>query len=173
LEEVTIGLLQSIFLGKRGKIMATIAETDEVNFTFDDSQVSWGPFPYIEHAQFSLSDFDEERRVIDVLFKFPANKKIAAHTHIQQTNMLIVQGELRIYETDGSIKEIRHAGQYFRGKKDDTHSEGGGPEGAVVFYSVRVDERDDLFDILDDKEQVVATIKIGDVRAMWEAQTAH
>ncbi len=152
--------------------MAARPKIDQGNFIFDDSRISWGPFPYVENAEFALSDFDEERRVIDVLFKFAANKKITVHTHIQQTNMLVVQGELRMYETDGSIKEIRHAGQYFRGKKDDTHSEGGGPEGAVVFYSVRVDERDELFDILDDKEQVIATIKIGDVRSMWEAKNS-
>ena len=100
--------------------MAARPKIDQGNFIFDDSRISWGPFPYVENAEFALSDFDEERRVIDVLFKFAANKKITVHTHIQQTNMLVVQGELRIYETDGSIKEIRHAGQYFRGKKDDT-----------------------------------------------------
>jgi 2,4'-dihydroxyacetophenone dioxygenase len=170
IKQALLGLVD--FLKEEGReIMVAIAKADAINFIFDDSQISWGPFPYVENAEFSLYDFDEERRVIDLLFKFEANKKITVHTHIQQTNMLIIQGELRIYETDGSIKEVRRAGQYFRGRKDDTHSEGGGPEGAVVFYSIRGDDREELLDVIDEKGQVIATIKIDDVRAMWEAKS--
>ena len=83
------------------------------NFLFDDSRIDWGAFPYVENAEFSLYDFDEERQIIDLIFKFEADKKITVHTHIAQTNMLIVSGELRIYETDGAINEIRQAGQYY------------------------------------------------------------
>ena len=137
------------------------------NFLFDDSRIDWGPFPYVENAEFSLYDFDEERQIIDLIFKFEADKKITVHTHIAQTNMLIVSGELRIYETDGSIKEIRQAGQYYRGKKDDTHSEGGGPDGAVVFYSLRGDGRQELLNVIEE-EEIIATIKLDDVRAMWD-----
>jgi 2,4'-dihydroxyacetophenone dioxygenase len=149
-----------------------MGKTITSTFSFDDSQIIWGDFPYVKDATFFLYDFDEEHRVIDLLFKFEANKKITVHTHIQTTNMFIVQGELRIYETDGTIKEVRHAGQYFRGRKDDTHSEGGGPEGAVVFYSVRCDERDELFNVIGEEEQVIATINIDDVHTMWDAKNA-
>ena len=73
------------------------------------------------------------------VFKRP-NKTVTMHNHLAQTNMLIMQGELRMYEPDGSIREVRPAGHYYRGRTDDAHSEGGGPDGAVVFYSMRCDE---------------------------------
>ena len=45
------------------------------NFLFDDSRIDWGAFPYVENAEFSLYDFDEERQIIDLIFKFEADKK--------------------------------------------------------------------------------------------------
>ena len=39
------------------------------NFLFDDSRIDWGPFPYVQNAEFSLYDFDEERQIIDLIFR--------------------------------------------------------------------------------------------------------
>ncbi len=149
--------------------MAAIQLSNDTSFSFDNSQINWGAFPYVENAEFALYDFDEERQIIDLIFKFEENKKITIHTHIAQTNLLVICGELRIYEVDGAIKEIRPAGKYYRGRQDDTHGEGGGPEGAIVFYSIRGDGREELFNIIDD-EKIVATIKFEDARVMWAAK---
>ena len=86
--------------------------------------------------------------------------------------MIIIQGELRMYETNGTLKEIRPAGRYYRGKRDDTHSEGGGPEGAVVFYSVRGHGVAEMLSILDKDLKILATLTMTDLRAVWEAQRA-
>ena len=150
--------------------MATALE-DRI-YAFDDNQICWTPFPGIENAQFSLCDYDEARGIVDLIFKFDPNKKIAIHTHIWQTNMFIIEGELRMYETDGSIKEIRSAGNYYSGCENDTHSEGGGPKGAVVFYTVRSNGGEEIFDLLDDERNIVATITKTDIKNMWESKGA-
>lgn len=135
-----------------------------------DHAISWLPFAGIENLELTLCDIDEERHVVDLLVRFAPNKTVTMHNHLAQTNMFIVQGELRIYEPDGSIRERRTAGRYFRGRTGDAHSEGGGPEGAVVLYSMRCDSLTNVLEIMDDQQQVLATLTMNDVRAAWVAQ---
>ena len=42
-----------------------------------------------------------------------------------------------IYEPDGQVREVRPVGRYTFGTGRDAHDEGGGPNGCVLFYSVR------------------------------------
>ncbi|MBI2798740.1 MAG: hypothetical protein HYX63_00385 [Gammaproteobacteria bacterium] len=49
-------------------------------------------------------------------------------------------------------------------------SEGGGPDGAVVFYSMRCDGARDVLEIMDEAATVQATLTMDDVRAAWAAQ---
>jgi len=139
-------------------------------YAFDDSNIQWHPFAGLDHLEFSLCDFDEDRQVIDLIVKFEPSEIVAMHNHIAQTNMFIIQGELRMYETDGTLKEIRPAGKYCRGKRDDCHSEGGGPDGAIVFYSVRGHGEQELLEILDEDMNVVVKIGMDDLREVWVAQ---
>ncbi len=145
--------------------MATALQ--EQSYSFDDRQIQWSPFPGIENASFSLCDYDEERGIVDLIFKFEPDKKIAIHTHIWQTNMFIIEGELRMYNTDGSVKEVRATGKYFSGCENDTHSEGGGPNGAIVFYTVRSNGGEEIFDLLDDEGTIITTITRADIKSMW------
>ena len=48
--------------------MATALQ--EQSYSFDDRQIQWSPFPGIENASFSLCDYDEERGIVDLIFKF-------------------------------------------------------------------------------------------------------
>lgn len=139
---------------------------------FDDRHVAWSPLAGLEHFEFALCDLDEERQIVDLLVKFSPDKLIALHNHMAQTNMLVISGELRMYELDGRLKEIRPPGRYVRGRRDDAHSEGGGPDGAVVFYSVRGHGDENLLQILDDAGKVVATLGMADMRAAWAARPA-
>ena len=137
-----------------------------------DHEINWLPFAGIENLELSLLDIDEERSVVDLIVRFAPNKTVTMHNHLAQTNMLIIQGELRIYEPDGSIREARTPGKYYRGRTGDAHSEGGGPDGAVVFYSMRADDNPNVLDVMDDDGNVQATLSMDDVRAAWEAQVA-
>ncbi|MFT4584395.1 MAG: 2,4'-dihydroxyacetophenone dioxygenase [Gammaproteobacteria bacterium] len=139
-------------------------------YAFDDSKITWHPFAGIDNLEFSLYDLDVERQVIDLIVKFEPNKIVALHNHLAQTNMMVIQGELRMYETDGALKEVRPAGSYTRGKRDDVHSEGGGADGAIVFYSVRGHGDENMFEIMDGDAQVLATLTMADLRGAWEQQ---
>ena len=138
-----------------------------------DHEIDWQPFAGIEHLELTLCDVDEDRQIVDLLVRFAPNKIIAMHNHLAQTNMFVIQGELRMYEPDGSVREVRPAGRYYRGRRDDVHSEGGGPEGAVVFYSVRGHGAEEVFEVMDDEQNVVATLRMDDIREAWKAQQAR
>ncbi|MDA0821740.1 MAG: cupin domain-containing protein [Proteobacteria bacterium] len=141
-------------------------------FDLYDHAINWQPFAGIENLELTLCDLDEERSVVDLLVRFAPNKTVTMHNHLAQTNMFIIQGELRMYEPDGSTREVRPAGSYYRGTTGDAHSEGGGPEGAVVFYSMRCDGERNVLEILEDSGNVQATLTMDDVRAAWAAQQA-
>lgn len=152
--------------------MAASKPTAPPVFAFDDSMIQWQIFPGLDHLEFALCDLDEERQVIDLIVKFAPGEVVAIHNHVAQTNMFVIQGELRMYETDGSLKEVRPAGKYCRGRRDDCHSEGGGPDGAIVFYSIRGHGSDELLEIMDENMTVLAQIGMEDLRAVWAAQQA-
>jgi quercetin dioxygenase-like cupin family protein len=143
-----------------------------VSFGLYDHEIKWQPFAGIDNLELSICNIDEERQVIDLIVRFAPNEVVAMHNHIAQTNMFIIQGELRMYEPDGSTREVRPAGRYYEGRRDDVHSEGGGPDGAVVLYSIRGHGSDDVFEIMDDDQNVLATLYMNDVRAALEAQTS-
>lgn len=141
-------------------------------FAFDDSMIQWQLFPGLDHLEFALCDLDEERHLIDLIVKFANNEVVAIHNHVAQTNMFVIQGELRMYETDGTLKEVCPAGRYCRGRRDDCHSEGGGPDGAIVFYSIRGHGDDELLQLMDEDMAVVTRITMDDLRAVRAAQQA-
>ena len=149
-------------------------ENSPKNVPFDlyDHEIRWQPFAGIENLELSLCDIDEERKVVDLIVRFAPNQTVTLHNHLAQTNMFIIQGELRMYEADGSVREMRPAGRYYRGRTNDAHSEGGGPQGAVVFYSMRADAADEVLEVLAEDQSVVATLTMDDVRAAWAAQQA-
>ena len=150
--------------------MSAVESTANVPFSLYDQEIKWLPFAGIENLELSLCDIDEARSVVDLVVRFAPDQTVTMHNHLAQTNMFIIQGELQMYEPDGSIRERRPAGRYYVGKTNDAHSEGGGPDGAVVFYSMRADDNDDVLEIMDDDKNVVATLTMDDVRAAWEAQ---
>lgn len=137
-----------------------------------DDTITWLPFAGIENLELRLLDIDDERGVVDLVVRFAPSKTVTLHNHLAQTNMFIIQGELRMYEADGSVREVRPAGNYYRGRRNDAHSEGGGPDGAVVFYSVRSHGAAEMFEVLNDDGSVAATLTMGDIRAAWDAQQA-
>ncbi len=152
--------------------MSATSASANVPFSLYDHEIKWLPFAGIENLELSLCDIDEARRVVDLIVRFAPDRTVTMHNHLAQTNMFIIQGELRMYEPDGSVREVRPAGRYYRGRTNDAHSEGGGPEGAVVFYSMRADDNDNVLEVMDTDQSVTATLSMDDVRAAWDAQQA-
>lgn len=136
---------------------------------FDDHNIQWRELEGFSHMMVSIFFIDEARNRVDLLIKFDPNEKVLLHRHLADTNTFVVEGDHVIYEPDGSVRETRPVGQYTFGTGRDAHDEGGGPNGCVLYYSVR-GESDALFDMLDADLNVTATLHTADFRAVWEAQ---
>ncbi len=143
--------------------------------TFDDTQLSWsrlGDDPIFDHVLFHALSVDEERNHVEFLAKFDANEMIILHRHLADTHTLVVAGDHVLYEKDRSQRDVRPAGRATKSPAGDMHREGGGAHGAIVHYSLR-GETDALFDLLDEDEKVVLTLRTEDVVQLLAAQEAN
>jgi hypothetical protein len=75
-------------------------------YNFDDRNINWQTVTLpnigqLEHLWFSILNIDEENKILDVLFKFAANRQIILHRHMVHNNTFVVQGEHRLYEPNG------------------------------------------------------------------------
>ncbi len=136
----------------------------------DFSVIPFQPFPGVDGLEVYVFDVDLERQIIDAVFRFPVNDAVSLHRHVSQTNMLILEGELIIYEEDGSVRDRRTVGHYYVGIRDDVHTEGGGPDGAIVLYSVRGHGDPNVIELLDEKHNVIGALRFDDVVALQAMQ---
>jgi hypothetical protein len=150
--------------------MATSVGSANGHYNFDDRKMGWFNLGDFKHFVFSMYDIDRERRAVDFIVKFEPNEQIFLHRHLALTNTLVVQGEHRLYAPDGCLKEIRPTGSYTSTPPGEPHREGGGNEGAVVFYSIRAGAGEVLFEVLDDKLKVVGTLNMADFEGALEEQ---
>jgi quercetin dioxygenase-like cupin family protein len=139
-------------------------------YSFDDSNIKWNKLGDLKHLLFSILNVDEQNYIVDVLFKFAANEKIILHRHMIQNNTFVVQGEHRLYEPDGALKEIRPVGMYKSSPPGDVHREGGGPDqDVVVFFNMR--GHDGVFyELLDDDQNVIASLGYTDFHSAFKEQ---
>ena len=157
--------------------MAAAVAVETTSYVFDDRHIRWyrlGEFgahfaPFEKHFVFTVLDVDVSQKLVDFLLKFPPNQQIFLHRHSALTNTLVVQGEHRLYEPNGALKEVRRVGSYTSSPPGDPHCEGAGEEGGVVFYSVRGEEGT-LFEFLDDELKVVGTLSMQDYINVFKAQ---
>ena len=139
---------------------------------FDDRNVRWFPLGEFKHFLVAMCDVDVGRRVVDFLIKFESNQQIVLHRHLAQTSTLVVQGEHRLYEPNGSLKEIRAVGSYTASAPGTPHREGGGSEECVVFYSIRAQEDGAMFELLNDDMTVMTTLGLQDFLGVYREQRA-
>lgn len=137
---------------------------------FDVRNVPWNTIEGIDHLAYHVCAVDETKGIVDILFKFDANSKIALHRHKADYITLVIQGELRIYRADGTLKEIRPVGSHVGGRADgEPHTEGGGDQDVIAFFSNRnVDNL--VYEILDENLNTVATFGIAEFKALLDAQ---
>lgn len=137
---------------------------------FDIRNIRWSTLDDLPHVAYHVCAVDEEKRIVDILFKFDANAKIVLHRHKADYITLVLQGELRLYRPNGELKEIRPIGSYVAGKANgEPHTEGGGDQDVIAFFSNRnVD--DVIYEILDESLATVATFGMAEFKALMEAQ---
>jgi hypothetical protein len=140
------------------------------NYLFDDANINWQTLEGFEHLHYSILDIDEKNKIVDVLFKFAAHQQIVLHRHKALNKIFVVQGEHRIYETDGRLKEIRVVGSYTSSQpNDEPHREGGGDVDVIVFFSIRGGEGA-FYEILDDDLNVIASLGLQDFINLYKDQ---
>ncbi|MCQ8127116.1 regulator [Methylomonas rivi] len=140
------------------------------HFSFDDSRIHWQALPEIAHLQYSILDIDPRHRIIDVLFKFAAGRRIVLHRHKVLNKTFVVQGEHRLYEADGTLMEARPAGRYTSSEATEKpHREGGGGQDAIVLFSIRGGDGV-LYEILDDDMQRIGELHWQDFVDLYQAQ---
>lgn len=138
---------------------------------FDTRNIRWNTIDGFDHVAFHVCAVDEDKRIVDILFKFDAHAKIVLHRHRADYITLVLQGELRIYRANGELKEVRPVGSYVTGKADgEAHTEGGGDQDVIVFFSNRnVDNV--VYEILDENLNIVTTFGVEEFKALFDQQT--
>ncbi len=139
-------------------------------YQFDDRNIQWHRLGDFEHFVYTILDIDQENNIADVLFKFEAHQLIVLHRHMALNKMLVIQGEHRFYEPNGDLKEVRPVGRYTSSPPSPKpHRECGGDEGAVVFFSIRCNSKDNvLYELLDDQENLIGTITMADLIGLFK-----
>ena len=145
---------------------ASTSRIESYNF---DGSIRWYKLGDFEDFVFAMFDVDASRKIVDFILKFPPNQQIFLHRHLALTNTLVIEGEHRLYEPNGAVKEIRPLGAYTSSPPGEPHREGAGDEGGMVFYSVRGKDGV-LFEILDDDLNVVGTLSMQDFIMALEEQ---
>lgn len=142
-------------------------------YQFDDRNIEWRQLGDFEHFLYAILDIDHENTIADVLFKFEAHRSIVLHRHKALNKMLVIQGEHRIYGANGDLKEIRPVGSYTSSLPSlEPHRECGGDKGAVVFFSIRCKNKEDvLYDLLDDRENLMGTLTMNNLIDLHEQKT--
>lgn len=145
--------------------------TPAMTVPFED-HITWHTLDGFPHLAYHICAVDEQKRIVDILFKFDANAQIALHRHRADYITLTLRGELRIYNADGQLKEIRPTGAYVAGSANgEPHREGGGNEDVIAFFSNRnVDGV--VYEILDDNLNTIATLGMEEFKALHAAQRA-
>lgn len=137
---------------------------------FDDRQIQWSRLDGIAHLEYTVLSIDPPRQTADVLFRFAANEQIVLHRHLALNHTFVVQGEHRLYEPDGRIKEIRPTGSYtISPPNPEPHREGGGAEDVIVLFSIRGSDGL-LYELLDDARNVIGTLTMQDLATLHAAQ---
>lgn len=143
------------------------------DYNFDDSNIHWNQMEGFDHLSLVVLDVDRDNQIVDALFKFAANEKIALHRHVALNHMLVIQGEHILYEPDGTVKEMRPAGRYTVSPgSDEPHREGGGAEqDVIIFFSIR-GTNGVMYEILDDEQNIMGTLGMEDFEALLAAQAS-
>ena len=138
-------------------------------YNFDDSNIQWSTLEGIEHLAYSILDIDEKNKIVDVLFKLEPNRQIVLHRHMAVNHSFVIQGEHRLFEPNGELKEIRAVGSYTTSPaSEESHRECGGEDGAVVLFSIRGSDGV-FYEVLDDQKNLVAALGMQDFVDLFEA----
>jgi len=137
---------------------------------FDQTNIKWYQSEGVDHASYHVCSVDVPNKIVYVLFKFDANQRVILHRHHAAYRTLVLQGELRIYRANGELIEVRPVGSYVeRPAGGEPHTEGGGDQDAIVFFSNRGTDGM-IYELLDGNMKAIATLGLHDFKGLMELQ---
>ena len=142
----------------------------QFDYEITNRDIPWKPFGSYEGFVYRILDVNPESRTVDMLFHFEPNRDCFYHRHLCGVASLVLEGQHRIREPDGQGSErlkLRSAGEFSFSAGGDTHIEGGGPEGAVVYFSFR-GSQDHIYDILDENLNLVREVSVQDFKRAFD-----
>lgn len=139
-------------------------------FAFDDGNIKWNTLEGIEHFWYHVLRVDQEGKTVDLLLKFAANQKILLHKHHADYSTFIIQGELRLYDENDELTEIRPTGSFVEKSAGGApHTEGGGDTDCIAWFSNRGTDGM-IYEILGPNGETIATFGLPEFKALLEAQ---
>ena len=101
---------------------------------------------------------------IELLYRWEPNSYCHFHRHTANTTSLVLKGELHVIDVDPKTGEelgikIRSVGDFASKEPGDVHMERGGPEGALVFFSLFTEDGS-LAETLSQDGRVLSTSSI-------------
>lgn len=142
---------------------ATQATNPLKNFCFDTKKVDWKDF-ITTGCYYKLLDVNVATQTADMLVKFEPGARCMYHRHVAPATSLVLEGELHIIDqttTGETLRSVKPAGTYTSGVEDDVHVEGGGEDGAIVYFSMR-GSSNHIYDLLDSDLNLKRAITIQD-----------
>ena len=165
------GGLAAIGMSAAAAVIGTSAATAaQAAGAFDQKNVKWYTLPGIDHFWYHVLKVDPEDKVVDLLLKFSANQKVVLHRHHADYSTFIIQGELRLYDADDKLTEIRPTGSFVEKSAGGApHTEGGGDVDCIAWFSNRGTDGM-IYEILGPNMETVGTLGLPDFQALWQAQ---
>ena len=113
---------------------------------FNEEELDWkhyqGGKDFDYHINYSdaVLDAREDGR-LEILVKWEPNSYCHLHKHTADTSSVVLKGELHVSDFDietgkETNKRIRNVGDFVHKEAGDIHMEKGGPEGALVLFTI-------------------------------------
>ncbi|MEP0190068.1 MAG: DUF4437 domain-containing protein [Erythrobacter sp.] len=162
----TIGTtVAAVVLGANASQAAT-----DVAIAFDQSNIKWNTLEGFDHLWYHVLSVDRETKVVDVLLKLAANEKVVLHKHHADYSTFIIQGELRLYNSEGELTEIRPTASFVQKPAGGAaHTEGGGDEDCIAWFSNRA-TGETIYEILGPNGETLGTLGFNEFEALLQAQ---
>ena len=155
----------AVTLGANASQAATAAAS-----AFDESNVTWYRLEGIDHLWYHVLNVDEDLKVVDLLLKFSGGERVVLHKHHADYSTFIIQGELRIYDADGALTEIRPTASYVqKSAGGPPHTEGGGDQDCIAWFSNKGTDGV-IYEILGPGGETLGTLGFAEFKALMQAQ---
>ena len=131
---------------------------------------------YKLHYEYALLGCDVEAGQVDLIMRFDSEGgHCPRHRHLGTTSVLVLEGEHHLTDLhpDGSTStRVRTTGTYALSTGDQApHLERGGPQGGLVFFSMKASDGH-IIDLVDDDLNVIQAVTVADMAALFEARVA-